>query len=254
MKNWYVYKITFEDNKFYIGYRGSKKLPEQDFLISYFSSSKEVKKKIQQNVNYIGEILSIYEDKEIAYNAEQDLIFTEISNPNILNKFCYKNRKGWGLLTESGKQSISDTNKKRWADIAYKEKMIKIHKDRWTDEMRQNQTERLTGKKRPDHSIMMTGRKNPKASIALRGKPKPKGHGANVSAATTGVSKSENHRKNLSIAAKNRSEEHRRKLSESNIKSPKKECPHCSKLIDVRNYGKYHGSKCKTIQSSDLSK
>lgn len=26
---------------------------------------------------------------------------------------------------------------------------------------------------------------------------------------------------------------------------PKKECPHCAKIMDVGNYGRYHGDKCK---------
>jgi hypothetical protein len=254
MKHWYVYKIIFEDNKFYIGYRGTVKLPEQDFLITYFSSSKEVKNKIEQGILYSGQILSIYKDKEIAYNSEQELIFTEITNPNILNKFCYKDRKGWGLLTEAGKQSISDTNKKRWADPVYKEKMIATHKARWTDTLKEKQSVRLTGKSRPEHSKTMTGRKNPGASIALKGKAKPEGHGANVSAATKGIPKSKEHRLNMSLAAQDRTPEHRANMSAACKNTPKKECPYCSKILDVRNYGKYHGTKCKQYQSEDLSK
>ena len=107
MKTWYVYKITFSDNKFYIGYRGSVLSPDSDFLIKYFSSSKEVKNKIKNGDTFVGEIISIYTDKETAYNAEQDLIFKERSDYNLLNKFCYKDRKGYGILTESAKQKIS---------------------------------------------------------------------------------------------------------------------------------------------------
>jgi len=199
MKNWYVYKITFEDDKFYIGYRGSKKSPEQDFLISYFSSSKEVKKKIQEGIKYVGKILNIYNTKETAYNSEQDLIFAEISNPNILNKFCYKNRKGWGLLTESGKQTISQSTKERWTDPVFKEKMVAIHKARWTDDMRNKQSGRMIGQKRPEHSKIMTGRKNPKISEATKGVPKPVGFGIKISEATKGVPKSEIHKQHLRV-------------------------------------------------------
>ena len=197
MKHWYVYKIVFSDNKFYIGYRGSKQLPEEDFLIKYFSSSKEVKRKIEHRTSYVGMILEVHPDKECAYNKEQELIYEEIDNPDILNKFCYKDRKGWGLLTESGKQSISLSSKKRWEDPEYRTRLAETHRNRWTDELRERQSTRLTGKLRPDHSVKMSGRKNPKLSAATKGVPKPVDFGKKISDALSGVPKSEDHRKKL---------------------------------------------------------
>jgi hypothetical protein len=32
---------------------------------------------------------------------------------------------------------------------------------------------------------------------------------------------------------------------------PRKECPHCSKIMDVGNYGRYHGDKCKLRKISE---
>ena len=29
------------------------------------------------------------------------------------------------------------------------------------------------------------------------------------------------------------------------VEVPKKECPHCGKTVDIRNYSRYHGDKCK---------
>ena len=253
MKYWYTYKITFADGKFYIGYRGSIKLPSEDFLIKYFSSSKQVKNKIQNGDLFAGAILKEYTDKATAYTDEQDMIFIEINNPNILNKFCYKDRKGWGLLTESGKQSISKTNKERWADPLYKDKMIATHKARWTDELKDRQSKRLTGKSRPEHSKMMSGRTGHHNGLGVK---KKDGHGANVSAALTGVPKSEEHKQNLSLSAQvwAQAPEYKQKRSEINLMSAKKECQHCLKEVDVRNFGKYHGIKCKQYQSDDFSK
>lgn len=31
------------------------------------------------------------------------------------------------------------------------------------------------------------------------------------------------------------------------VEVPKKECPFCGKIVDIRNYGRYHGQKCKKI-------
>lgn len=198
MKHWYTYKITFVDDTFYIGYRGTVKLPEEDFLVLYFSSSKIVKQKIWDGCEYNGVILQTYDNQSDAYTSEQNLIFEEISNPKILNRFCYKDRKGFGLLTESARIEIARSSKERWADPLYKERLIKTHKSRWTDELKERQVLRLTGKKRPEHSAALTGRKNPAATITFKGKSRPDGFGAKVSAATKGVPKSEQHRKNLS--------------------------------------------------------
>lgn len=256
MKHWYTYKITFNDGKFYIGYRGSVKMPADDFLIKYFSSSKEVKNKIQNSELFSGVILKEYADKETAYIDEQDMIFIEINNPNILNKFCYKDRKGYGLLTASAKKKIAESSKQRWNDPEYRSKIIESQKNRWTDELKERQVARLTGKKRPEHSIKMSGRKNPKISDATKGVSKPEGFGAKISAATKGVPKSEEHRRNMSISAQKRSQtpEYKQKRSEINLMSTKKECPHCLKEVDVRNFGRYHGIKCKQYQSDDFSK
>lgn len=251
-KTWYIYKIEFSTEEFYIGYRGTTKLPDNDFLISYFSSSKEVKKRIKNNITYQGIILKIFDDKISAYNAEQDLIFLEINNPKLLNKFCYKNRKGYGILTEFGKQKISKSTKARWQDPLYKEKLSKSHKERWEDGvLKERQSKRLTGKKRPEHSKIMKGHPG---HTKCKGIPKEKGFGAKVSASSKGIPKSEIHKQNLSLSAQNRTLEHRKKISDACNNSPKKECTYCLRLFDIRNYGRYHGIKCKLNHSSDLSK
>ena len=84
-KQWYVYKITFSDSTFYIGYRGTSSIIEDDFLIKYFSSSKTVKQRIKSSETYSGEILHIFDNQEDAYDKEQEIIFELFENPLIIN-------------------------------------------------------------------------------------------------------------------------------------------------------------------------
>ena len=44
---------------------------------------------------------------------------------------------------------------------------------------------------------------------------------------------------------KHHSEEQRQKKREEKLASPKKTCYNCGKLVDVMNYGRWHGEKCK---------
>jgi len=41
-----------------------------------------------------------------------------------------------------------------------------------------------------------------------------------------------------------------KRFMQTNGQLPKKECPHCSKIMDIGNYGRYHGDKCKLRQIS----
>lgn len=104
-------------------------------------------------------------------------------------------------MTKAAKQKISQSSKDRWADPSYRARLVETHKNRWTAELREKQSKRLIGISRPEHSVKMTGRTGHHNGLGVK---KRDGHGANVSAATKGVPKSDEHRKNLSIAAQNR--------------------------------------------------
>jgi hypothetical protein len=41
-----------------------------------------------------------------------------------------------------------------------------------------------------------------------------------------------------------------KRFMQLNGQLPKKECPHCAKIMDVGNYGRYHGDRCKLRQVS----
>lgn len=197
MKKYYVYKIQFNDGTYYIGYRGSKKIAKDDFLIKYKSSSKTVKEKIKY-CEFKGEILIQNISKEEAYHLEQKLIFESINDVQCLNKVCYYGRDGFGILTESAKQKISETSRSRWEDNEYRNKLIQKQKGAWTDERKKQQSERLTGVKRPEHSKKLRGRALPEeVKVKLR-KPKSIEHVLAVSNALKGIPKSEEHKKKLS--------------------------------------------------------
>lgn len=89
----YVYKLTHKTtNQFYIGFRCANKLPpEQDILI-YQSSSLTVKN--MGFDNFDASIVAVFFDKNSAYDFEQQLIYENIKDPNILNKsvFVYGKR------------------------------------------------------------------------------------------------------------------------------------------------------------------
>jgi hypothetical protein len=200
MKSFYVYCLTFADNTYYIGYRGSCQPPSEDLLVKYFTSSKVVKEKLKGAVPVV-EILDSDLSKEDAYNKEQKLIYEHISEAGCLNQRCYYNRKGFGVLSQSAKEKIRTKSKERWADPAYKEKLSNIHKERWKNtELKEKQRKRLTGVKRPGHSAKMTGRIIPEEQKEKMRRPKHPGHGKAVSKASTGVPKSKNHKTSLGIS------------------------------------------------------
>ena len=47
---------------------------------------------------------------------------------------------------------------------------------------------------------------------------------------------------------KTHSTESRKRMSESHLAEPKKTCYHCNKTVDARNFGRWHGDKCKHKQ------
>lgn len=203
MKNWYVYKILFEDDSFYIGYRGCSSVPENDFLKKYFSSSKIVKEKIKAGVRYEGIIIKEFFDKKEAYTYEQALIRENFNSEKILNRCCYYGREGFGILSETAINKISESSKRSWASEEFRNRMINIHKKRWDDpnlNLREKQAKRLseefwTEERRKDHSDKLKGRPGSKV---LKGVAQTEEHKKAVSEALTGRKLSTEHKRKLS--------------------------------------------------------
>lgn len=84
----YVYKLTHKITKqFYIGFRCANKLPPEQDIFIYQSSSKYVKEIGFENFD--SEIVAVFLDKESAYDFEQRTIHENMSNPLILNKSVF---------------------------------------------------------------------------------------------------------------------------------------------------------------------
>ena len=197
-KNWYVYKISFSDNSFYIGYRGTMKLVEEDFLVRYFSSSKLVKEKVK-STSYVGEILLETNDKELAYMTEQRLIYEHINDPLILNQACYYGKIGFGLLTEESLKKISDKSKINWSRENFRIKMKESQRLSWTDERKVKQSNYMktvwTDERKADHSNKLKGHIG---HMKCKGVSKSIGFGEKVSNALKGLPKTDEHKRKLS--------------------------------------------------------
>lgn len=214
MKSFYVYRIEFNDGTFYIGYRGSKKEPEQDLLIHYRTSSKKVKLLIESGVLCAYTILAKGLCKEDAYNMEQEFIYNEFNDKMCLNDACYYGRQGFGIISEEAKQRISKSSKQYWQDSDYRNKVIESQKATWTDERRRQQSERLTGVKRPEHSEKMRGKKLDE-SHSFFNETKSEEHKQNISKALSGKTKSEEHKQNIKESIHTRTEEDWKRILET---------------------------------------
>ncbi len=200
MKKFYVYELTFDDGRFYIGYHGSKLQPENDLLIKYRTSSKTVKAMLESGLQCTYRIIQRDMSQEDAYELEQKSIYNRFQDDSCLNEACYYGRNGFGILSSVAKRKISESSKLRWNDPEYRQRLSETHKKRWNDEslgLKQKQIDRLSGVSRPEHSEKMKGRLMSEEQKNKLRKPKHSGHGAKVSASTKGIPKSEAHKQNL---------------------------------------------------------
>ena len=80
----YVYRCEHkETGRFYIGYRSANKVPaDQDLGFYYFTSCKEVRNNFSE---YSYEILSEYDNIEMAYEVEQVLLYNLRHDPLLIN-------------------------------------------------------------------------------------------------------------------------------------------------------------------------
>lgn len=203
MKSFYVYRIEFDGGTFYIGYRGSKKEPEQDLLIHYKTSSKKVKLLIESGVLCTYTILARGMCKEAAYNLEQEFIYNEFNDKMCLNDACYYGRHGFGIISEEAKQRISNSSKDRWSDPDYKQRLSEIHKERWLDEdLKKQQSDRLknefwTEDRRAEHSAKLSGRVASTQFLKFTQSPRTEDHKQSISESLKGKPKTDEHKQKL---------------------------------------------------------
>ena len=75
----------------------------------------------------------------------------------------------------------------------------------------------------------------------------PKGYNSNHGGGGGVIKHSEKTKKKMSESRKGKtpSKETLRNMSEAHKRQPKLECPHCGKIVDLRNMKRWHGDKCK---------
>lgn len=210
-KLWYVYKIIFDDDSFYIGYRGTKKTINKDFLVKYFTSSPIVRKKLKDGVSYTHQILFESFNKIDAYNEEQRLIHENFFDIHILNKMSFYNKNGCGGdLKPEVRKKMSQKCKERWLEEDFRKKMSQKGKEAWKDEDRKKQhSEYLKERWKTDedyrNSVIKanTGRKlseEHKKKLCVKSKE----HCNKISKALKGKKKSKEHIEHLKEAFKHR--------------------------------------------------
>jgi hypothetical protein len=226
MSKAYIYKWThIPTSKWYIGVRTREGCHPDD---GYICSSKIVKPLILKTpLDWCREILHIGEPKEML--ELESKILTELDAKNDQNSYNLHN--GDGKFTTRGI----------------------CMSDKW----KQKISEGNSGKKRSEEAIENYKRANSEKAkdpnyLAKLKKPKPIGHGEKVSAATRGVSKSDEHRASMSKARKGVktgpcSEERKKAISES-LKGkhtlPLVTCPHCG-LEGRANMKRWHFDNCR---------
>lgn len=133
----YVYQLTFKPTgQFYIGYRGSKTAVTDDLLVTYFTSSKVVKRLIQSHGidSFDKMILAEFASGIEAYNYEQALLKKNNVEGNelMLNKRltscaldCFQKH------TAKSKKRMSQSRKKLWQDDSYRGKVSESVRHSW---------------------------------------------------------------------------------------------------------------------------
>ena len=217
-KHFYVYYSYEEFGRGYIGSRGCKCLPEEDF--KYYGSFWDKTFKPTQKI-----ILTEFDNRRDAYDAEVVLhkFYDVVNNPHFANqsRALTSGFTTEGLSTFKGRKHSEET----------KRKIGEASKRRITsDETRKLKSKQMSGEGNPMYGGTHTPEAREKIGAAQRGKVIEDWHKERISQANKGKTLSEEHkkkigswerddtyRKNLSNSLKGRtfSEEHRKNLSEA---------------------------------------
>ena len=222
----YIYRWThLPTSKWYIGVRTKKDCHPND---GYICSSKIVKPLIESSpAEWQREILHTGTPDEMIKLESSILIELDAKN----NKNSYNLQNGDGNFTTAG-----ITMPQQWVDRIRKGNLGKVR----SEEARANyrRANRLKAQD-PDYLEKLR-------------KPKPEGHGAKVSMALKGISKTEEHRRAMSESRKGKktgpcSYERRNAIQEA-LKGkhtlPLIACPHCG-LEGRSNMQRWHFDNCK---------
>jgi hypothetical protein len=209
----YVYLCTHKvTNSFYIGYRYANvakgRKAEIDFPL-YRTSSKEVRADFE---SYEWTILAEFFTPEDAFAFEQQLIQESWGNPKLINKKLWIGGKSLQRHNEEIRAKMSAAKKGLPARNIDLMRSINLGKKQSSEHIRKR------------IRVGWTHSDSTKAQISENRKGTP--------AWNLGKPQSDLAKANISASRQNQ---------------PKFECPHCHKVMDKSNLGKYHGDKCKSL-------
>lgn len=222
----YIYRWThLPTSKWYIGVRTKNGCHPND---GYICSSKIVKPLIERSpAEWQREILHTGTPEEMI--KLESAILTELDAKN--NKNSYNLQNGDGKFTTSG---------------------LKLP-DEWVEKVRNSNTGKIRSAEARENYRRANQKKaqDPEYIKKLR-KPKPEGHGAKVSAALKGISKTDEHKRAMSAARKGKKtgpcslarKEAIRQALKGKHTLPLITCPHCG-LEGRSNMHRWHFDNCK---------
>lgn len=249
----FVYIIRdISNNKRYAGVKFSKGCNPTDLLTTYFTSSKTVKRLINDGRIFVVDEIVEFENKDLAMEFEELLLLTVNAH---LSDDWYNLAAGRAINPDAVKQSCIDkygvdnwmkTEAAKEAGIGFKlgntygcferseqtkNKMSKSFTGRvFSEEHKKKISKARTGTRASDET-------KSKMSVARKGVPRP----ATFSEKMSVIMKGENNPMYGKVS-------HRK-----GIKDDQLQCEYCGKLANKGNYNRWHGSNCKHANDPHLS-
>lgn len=240
----FIYKTSSPSGKYYIGRHSTANLDD-----GYLGSGKWIRS-IKDKSSLSREIIAFAQNETELRELEERFINEAISDPNNMN---FNNRScGWptGDLNwaRSEKARKLKSNRKRGRSLI--EEYGEEKASRIKEKISKSKTGKRTGK-----PAWNRGRPN---SVETRKKISD-----SISSWMASMNSQERCEKfgnagvDNGFYNKNHSEEtltHLKEIQRKNRQEKRKTCPHCNKSLDVANYAKYHGDRCKFKSSNPPSR
>ena len=188
--------------------------------------------------NFTKNIIFFFDNQFDMENKEKELVNESlVSNKNYYN-ISLGGQGGNIVLFEKHPLYLEYCNR---ISVSQKKRSLEISQN--VKELHKQKKVGMYGRKQSDYQKetirkLMTGKSKSKSSIEKQKISQQITYNMNgYIHPNTGRKASTETLKNMSIATKNR---------------PKKTCQYCNKIMDLANYGKYHGIKCKQYEDEEI--